>query len=187
LSDWVEFSRDLPGIAGLKSFINITLFGSYCPQFEKDLLARLRDRLIIEEYKLTKLVEDFPDENFPTEKKNAFDKSIACLEFSDVNILIFTFAGKKNGVVRELAHCTSSLKMIDRRWRCVICEEVKSGKGAIPMLSNEEFKKFSVSRMLKIQFENEAELQLAIRGTAWKYVNDLSIELYYRMKSLRRA
>ena len=100
--------------------------------------------------------------------------SKACLEYSDVNFLIFTFAGKRFGVVREPAHCASSSTMTDRRWRCVVCYEVKGKRSALPPLSNQELEQLQISRMITIPFSTEEELKQAIVGTAWKYLNELA-------------
>ncbi len=155
--------------------MEITIYGSYFPQKEKDFLIRLKEALISEGYTSTRIVEDRPSNGL-----DEFQASKASLEFSDINFLVFTFGGKRLGVVRELAHCTSSITMTDRRWRCVLCYEVKGNRSALPPLSTKEVEKLHMSKIRQIQFSDETQLQKAMIGISWKYLNDLAEELRSR-------
>ena len=118
---WNQFYNEWEtGFTHYKPELQITVYGSYVPDSEKQLLLRMKNALISEGYIATKVVEDFPN----SRSLNSFEISKACLEFSDVNFLVFTFDGKRFGVVRELTYCCSP-QMIDRRWRCVSFEQKK--------------------------------------------------------------
>ncbi len=156
--------------------MEITIYGSYNPPDQKNLLIRMKNALVLEGYSSAKIVEERPN---PT-NLDEFEISKACLEFSDVNFLIFTFAGKRFGVIRELAYCAGSTAMTDRRWRCVLCAETKGKRSALPTLSGRELEKLHVSKILLIPFRDEVQLKNALIGTAWKYLCDLAEELRNR-------
>ena len=81
---------------------------------EKKRLEKLRDRLKIEGYTNTALVDDFEDNDI-------LEKSLDALEFGDLNIIIFTCRGKTGSVARELIESICKPEIF---WKCRIYEEV---------------------------------------------------------------
>ena len=86
-------------INSLRSLLNITIYGSYNPPSEKELLKSVKQILIDNGYVKTKIVEDLQEQN-----SEPLEESKKCLLFSDVNFLIFTKNGKKYGVMRAGIH-----------------------------------------------------------------------------------
>lgn len=96
---WLEWSR----LHGLRERMSIMLCGSYRPLPEMMLLARMRNFLGVEGCAQACLVKDAPDDSVgPPEASKKY------LENSDVNFLVFTGAGMRHGLIRELAHVASS-------------------------------------------------------------------------------
>ena len=114
---WDEFKRKYidNNITSLKPLLNITIYGSYQPTEEKQLLLSLKAILIDEGYVNTMLVDDRQDPDL-----DALEKSKMCLLYSDVNFLIFTKRGKRLGVARELAFVAEDEGMRHKINHCVV-------------------------------------------------------------------
>jgi len=100
--------RKRESILAYKDKIHIVIYGAYNPPSdgkhlgEKERLLKLRDRLRADGYINTAIVEDFSgseESGIPN-----LEKSLGCLEWADLNILVFTCRGKTGSVARELIH-----------------------------------------------------------------------------------
>lgn len=76
----------------------------------------------VDGYTNTAIVEDF----IISELSGGFNlkKSLDCLEWADLNILVFTCRGKTGSVARELIHVIEDPKIL---WKCRIFEEIDKG------------------------------------------------------------
>jgi hypothetical protein len=129
-----EFQRKKKeSILEYKDRIHIVIYGAYNPPGEKERLLKLRDSLRVDGYTNTAIVEDF----FNSESWVGFnlEKSLDCLEWADLNILVFTCRGKTGSVARELIHAIDNPKIL---WKCRIFEETDKGIPAMETLLKEE-------------------------------------------------
>ncbi len=178
----------LENIHLLKKGLIIRIDGSYYPPREKDRLIQLKTFLISEGYESTRLVEDYPKKesrfclSIPHEEEVSW-KSECCLEFSDLNFFIFTNRGKCQGVSVELAYCRNSLTMIDRRWRCIIFDEVLRNHPATSLM-NRSSAYFTYGTMRRIKFTNDVELLTLARDTALEFLYILHPYLEQRIRLL---
>lgn len=147
----------------LKMRLTITIYGSYQPNSEKEFLIRQKKFLRNEKFAKTSLVIDFPN---PSKKFSSLEISEHCLEFSDVNFLIFTKKGKRLGVVRELAHIAKSPNMIYKAADCVIFDQVIKGRSSVPSLSIKDIENIGIQRVI---FSTEKDLQESLLSNASWY------------------
>ncbi len=136
-----------------KDKIQIVIYGAYNPPNdgthlgEKKRLEKLRDRLKIEGYTNTALVDDF-------EGNDILEKSLDALEFADLNIIIFTCRGKTGSVSRELIEAINKPGIL---WKCRIYEEAYKGIPAMETLIKEELEEM---RYKTVQVEREDDNDL---------------------------
>ncbi len=141
--------------------MSITLYGSYHPPSEMSFLERQRDYLRAEGYALACLVKDGPDDGI-----TALEASKRYLENSDVNFLIFTRAGKRLGLVRELAHVADA-SMRRKAADCVVFDQAAGGASSVPDLSLCDLDDAKIQRY---EFRDEPELQVGLLTRAQDYV-----------------
>lgn len=141
--------------------MSITLYGSYHPPSEMRFLERQRDFLQGEGFALACLVKDGPDDG-----ATALDASKRYLENSDVNFLIFTKAGMRLGLVRELAYVADP-SMRRKAADCVVFDQVTGGLGSVPDLSLCDL---DDARIQHYKFRDEPELQAGLLTRAQDYV-----------------
>lgn len=179
-------NRKLQNIRCLKHGLIITIYGSYCPSEEKERLIKLKNFLISEGYESTRLVEDYPENiekyclSRSSEERMSL-KSECCLEFSDVNFLVFTHKGKCQGVSIELAYCRNSPTMLDRRWRCVIFDEIINNCPATSFMDRGAVY-FATGKMKRVEFRNDNELLDLARRTAVEFLYSLHPHLEQRCR-----
>jgi len=150
---WERFNKKYDEeFESLKKLMNITLYGPYFPETEKDFLIEMIDYLQGRGFVNTNLVEDYDDVTY----SDPLEKSLRCLEFSHVNFLIFTRAGENQGVGRELHHCATSELMIDRIPFCVVFDQIKDKVNSVSVLSLEDMENAGIGRR---EFETEAQLR----------------------------
>lgn len=168
---WAKYNRRLDEeFKPLMKVLSITIYGSYYPEPEKDFLKNQRDYLISKGYSEASLVEDYPEQESDISN---LEKSIRCLQYSDVNFLIFTREGKRYGVSRELTHIATSPTMIDKVRYCTVFEQMQDDRGSIPPLSIDDINNSGIGRR---EFTSELQLQKA-----------LSQQTYIQLRSLRNV
>lgn len=148
-----EFQRKKrESILAYKDKIHIVIYGAYNPPGEKERLIKLRDRLREDGYINTAIVGDFSN----AEKSDIpnLEKSLDCLEWADLNILVFTCRGKTGSVARELIHAIDNPRIL---WKCRIFEETDKGIPAMETLLKEEL---SVQRYAVTQVKREDDNDL---------------------------
>jgi len=151
---WAKFNKKYDDeVQPLKAILNITIYGSYFPEEEKQFLIDQRDYLRDKGFKKTYIVEDYPD---PSHSSKPLDKSIRCLEYSDVNFLIFTRAGKNQGAGRELTYIATTESMFDRIPFSVVFDQTRDEQGSISVLSMNDIENSGIVRR---EFENEPQLR----------------------------
>ena len=155
--------------------MTITLYGSYYPKSELAFLKRQKEYLISQGYVKTQLVMDYNPNGL-----NSLDVSKRCLQFSDVNFLIFTQNGKRHGVIRELAFVAESRKMITKVQDCVVFDQVSKDRSAIPPLSLGDIEN---SGILKHEFTNEQKLQKSLSAKSFWYLRKKKKDLESRPNS----
>ena len=158
----------------LRGRMSITLYGSYYPRSELRLLERQRDRLVGAGYVLTGLVKDGPDDGI-----GPLAASKRYLENSDVNFLIFTKAGKRYGLIRELAHVAEALtrsKVLD----CVVFDQIVDGRSSVPDLSMCDLRDGKIPRHA---FHDESDLSDALLTRAEHHVFDKQDMLARRLST----
>jgi hypothetical protein len=93
----------------------ITIYGAYYPKEELDRLKNLRKYLKKQKFKRVNLVMNYPRNFFKIpyiENGDEFiyEKSIYCVENSDLNIFIYTYDGKLEGESIELNYAIDHAK-----------------------------------------------------------------------------
>ncbi|KKL98800.1 hypothetical protein LCGC14_1820820 [marine sediment metagenome] len=93
----------------------ITIYGAYFPDNELQRLKNLRRFLRKEGFKRAYLVMNYPRSffKFPYIKKKdqfIYEKSIYCVEKSDLNVFVYTYEGKLEGETIELKHAIDHKK-----------------------------------------------------------------------------
>lgn len=146
----------------LRERMSITIYGSYWPAEELDFLNRQTAFLASKGYTDSKIVPDRDPKG-----GDALESSRRCLQFSDVNFLVFTRDGKKHGLVRELALVADAMITAPKAHDCVAFYQGAEMGEAIPVLSISDIKK---TRMRAAAFSDEADLQDAMLKTAWWYL-----------------
>ena len=170
---WGQFDNRISDeFEELKKRIRITIYGSYQPIEEKEVLLVLKKQLIEHGYVQTCIVEEYQEEG-----EDPLGVSKKCLQFSDVNFLIFTRNGKKFGVVRELAFIADSHLMRQKVPFCVVFEMIKDGEGAIPPLSLSDIRNSGIARQ---EIQSEDDLKKFALSKASGYVRKLKNELENR-------
>jgi len=149
-----EFQRKKrESILAYRDKIHIVICGAYNPPTdekhlgEKERLIKLRNRLIADGYTNTAIVEDFSSaegSGIPN-----LEKSLDCLEWADLNILVFTCRGKTGSVARELIHAINNPRIL---WKCRIFEETDKGIQAMETLLKEEL---SLQRYVVTQIKRD--------------------------------
>ena len=156
----------------LKSKLNVTIYGSYYPNKEKTLLKNLKDFLIKNGYTNTILVED---KQRPGD--DPLEISQKCMQFSQINLLIFTRAGKRYGLIDELAFLTSNTQMFEKVPFSIVFDQVRGGKSSIPALSRSRINIFDVKlREFKSTQELETILLIEIYWIMRKWVRRYGYE-----------
>lgn len=161
-------------IRALEGVMAITIYGSCFPDSEKQFLARQRDFLRNMGYAKTGLVTDYRHSPEATPS----DRSIMCLEYSDVNFLIFTRNGKNQGAIRELTRIAISHTMIDKIPFCTVFDETGDKNGSISDLSINDMEN---SNIVRREFQNEAQLQKALMRQAFAKTRILKEPLKTRL------
>ena len=156
---WGLWSRLRP----LCERMSITLYGSYYPPSEMSFLKRQRDFLRNEGYALACLVKDGDGDG---DGVTALEASKRYLENSDLNFLIFTRAGKRHGLIRELAH-VADLSMRMKAADCVVFDQVVDGASSVPDLSMCDL---GDAKIQHYEFRDEPELQIGLLTRAQDYV-----------------
>lgn len=167
---WDTFQRQKKeSILSHKGDIYNIIYGAYNPpgdekhSGEKERLIKLRDHLRNDGYIHTYLVEDFPSN--PNSVSPNLDKSYDCLNFADLNILVFTCRGKTDSVVSELKYAIQCNLLP----KCRVYEEEHHGIPAMGTLLKEELTKerYKVS---KVGFENDTELYEVVIGDMFSFL-----------------
>ena len=166
-----EFQKKkIESIHAYKGLIHIIIYGAYNPPAnekhsgEKERLIKLRDRLKADGYTNTAIVEDFAgsgESGIPN-----LEKSLYCLEWADLNILVFTCRGKTGSVARELIHAIDDPKIL---WKCRIFEEIDKGIPAMETLLKEEL---SVQRyaVTQVKREDDGDLYLHVSSDVFQFL-----------------
>ena len=173
---WEKYNQRLSReFTPLMKVITITIYGSYYPQSEKDFLIEQRDFLRDKGYENTNIVDDYPDLDPDI---TLLEKSIRCLEFSDVNFLVFTREGKRYGVSRELTHVATSNNMIDKIPFCTVFDQINDNRGSIPPLSLDDINNSGINRR---EYQTKDKLQTALSQQAFAKLRMLQSTLIKRL------
>lgn len=105
--------------------------------------------------------------------------STRCLEFSDLNLFVFTHEGMRHGAVREISYITQSHNPIELGSHTKVFEEVVTGKSisAIPPLTQEDI---HIANIEVTDFSNDDQLREFARAKAYLFLRALSHELKRR-------
>lgn len=156
LPDRWDVLRDLRGR------MSITLYGSYQPDSERKFLEGQRDFLKGNGYSRAALVADALAGNV-----DPLETSKRHLANSDVNFLIFTCAGYRHGVTRELAYIADDPTMHSKAADCVVFDEVRGGRTSVPTLSMHDIRNARINRL---KFDDEGKLRYGLLTKAESYV-----------------
>lgn len=147
----------------LRGRMSITLYGSYKPDSEMRFLERQRDFLKSNGYIRAALVADA----HVTGGAGPLEASKRHLANSDVNFFIFTRAGRRLGVTRELGYVADDPGMRNKATDCVVFDEVANGKTSIPPLSMCDIGNVRIDRL---EFNDEDHLRYGLLTRAELYV-----------------
>jgi len=163
----------------LRNLLEITVYGSFKPDSEKQ--------------RLIKLVKAIRSEGFPScdivggklrPLTNGINNScMFYLKTSDVNLLVFTQRGKKLGVTDELAYVLYSLEMHQRRHHCAVFDQTsRSEYSALTLKQVEQLKELS---MLHVEFKNKRDLHKNAIGTVHNLFKERRLELQMRLRAIQ--
>jgi hypothetical protein len=136
-------------VRSYKPHVLVTIYGSYHPPEERDILQSLRNTLINDGYIDTRLVDDL--EHLRMENNlTPLQMSEFCLRKSDINLLIFTRGGKRLGLVKELDYL-ADINMCRKHPFSILFDEVKKHddyekETSIPALSRDDVEDARLSR-----------------------------------------
>ena len=172
LKRWDKFQKRIKeSILSRKHEILIIIYGAYNPPSdekhlgEKERLNKLRNSLKEEGYKNTYTVEDFPtDEDSITPN---LDKSFGCLEYADLNILVFTCRGKTDSFATELNYAIDHNLLHN----CKVFEEVFNGTTAMGTLLKEQLKPKRYA-VVQVEKENDNDLYKHVSGDVYSFFNE---------------
>lgn len=148
-----EFQRKKQeSILAHRGKINIVIYGAYNPPSarkhlgEKERLIKLRNRLRGDGYTNTFIVEDFASSR--ESRIPNLEKSFGCLDWADLNIIIFTCRGKTGSVATELNHALEDPAII---WKCRVFEESDKRIPAIETLIKENLlsRRYTVTQIIR--------------------------------------
>lgn len=121
--------------ARLAKLIRITIYGSWQPPDQKQILLNLVNYLRNKGFSDTDIVEGEKRPN--PGGLNSFDVSTFYLESSDVNFLVFTLEGTRLGVTTELDYILMSPIMV-KKWRfCVVFNQTKETEQSLGKLQQD--------------------------------------------------
>jgi len=155
---WNEFQKQKAvSFLSHKGNILIIIYGAYNPPGdgehlgEKERLIKLQDRLKKDGYTETYIVEDIPynEKSFSPN----LDKSYYCLEFADLNILVFTCRGNTDSVTSELEYAIENNLLS----KCLVFEECYNGISAMGTLPREKLRRVRYS-LVKVEYKNDEDL-----------------------------
>jgi hypothetical protein len=158
------FNKKFKNTYEKKAICKIILFGSYRPSSEESFLRQIKKDLQEDGYEKTFLIKDLPDLNNRTIR----DKSIVGLEFSDINIFIVTFRGKKVGSTVELEYIIQNASLLS--FKTIVFFEVKNENGEkIKSLSQLQIDGLLRANIKFYPFERESysDLFKSIRAKIW--------------------
>lgn len=152
------------------------IYGAYNPPpddkhlGEKERLLKLCEYLKKEGYVGTDIVENI---HLGDESPNSnIDKSFGCLEIADLNILVFTFRGSTDSVVRELT-CAIDKHLL---YRCKVFEEKRNEILAMGTLSRDELiqERYTI---VPVEEENDNDLHehvsSEVYSSFYKFINKI--------------
>lgn len=177
-SRYYEYQRKKKeSIYSLKDEICIIIYGAYNPPSdethlgEKERLIKLRDRLRVDGYTNTCIVEDFPSD----EKSDAsnLEKSLDCLGMADLNILVFTCRGKTDSVAHEMGDAIGKPTIL---YKCRVFEEVDKGISAMGTLLKEKLSSHRYE-VKKVKREDDDELYELVSSDVFLFLRDFSTRL----------
>ena len=152
-SRWPGEDGQLREFRKVAAQLRITIYGSYQPDGERQLLERQRNALRAAGYPMAFLVTDYPK---PSTDATPLEISEKCLETSDANFLIFTKNGRNLGVTHEISHASKSDNMAARARHCVVFDEIWGNHGTASVLSVESIEN---SGIVRYEFSGENELR----------------------------
>ncbi len=151
-------------VSDKKSICKLIIFGAYYPPGEKRFLRKIKKSLQEDGYEETWLVEEYPN----SDNLSIRNKSIECLDFSDINLFIITFKGKQGGLTVELEYVIRNASRIS--FKTIVFFEVKAEEGkSIKSLSQLQIDGLIDGNIRFYPFEknNFQDLFEAIRGKVW--------------------
>jgi hypothetical protein len=158
--NWEDFKHKYESnINSFKKLLNITIYGSYHPEEDLNLLERLRDILINDGYDNTALVTDRPTD------VDSLEVSQQSLIFSDINLFVFTRTGKRFGIIDELASLTLVKELFVKIPFSMVFDQVEGERSSIPDLSMKRTEKNGIQRR---EFSTGEQLeQIIVKETYW--------------------
>lgn len=164
LDRWENFQQQKKeSFLSHKDEILIIIYGAYSPPSDgrhlggKERLIKLRDNLKNEGYIQTYIVEEFPSDEKSISPN--LDKSYYCLEYADLNILVFTCRGNTDSVTSELEYAIGNNLLS----KCLVFEECYNGISAMGTLPREKLRRerYSIARF---EYENDDDLYEHVLG-----------------------
>jgi len=164
----------------LRPKMSITIYGSFFPKKEKELLEKVVINLIDNGFNDSGIVGDRLRPIF--ENLTPYEASEFYLENSDVNFFIFTKMGKRLGVTSECEHLIRYPAMYSKWNNCVLFDQFVDDRGAIGQLIKDRLVKINQLRdkIPIIEFTQDEELLDATVEYAKDIVNSMRYILQIR-------
>jgi hypothetical protein len=167
-----ELDRWLGQIESAKPRIRVGIYGAYFPERDHQILVNLRDRLRVEGFTTTYLVEDVEDRG--RFRNDRFLKSQFSIEQSNVNLFVATFNGMAQGYTIELQHILRNPEFIFKS--CILPESEFDENGntvhrAVTSLMEQDISgvNLKVSQWQKGDFEDLLESAKAVIDGLYYY------------------
>jgi hypothetical protein len=166
--EWEEFKKKYTHrLDSIKPSLKITIYGSYYPEEDLQLLEDLKKALINDGYSNTVLVRDRK-----ATTDDPLEISQECMLFSDINLLVFTRTGKRYGVIDELSFITSDVRMMHKIEFSMVFDQKLNNRSSIPDLSSSRIHRYGV--------------QVRTFRSVERLKSTIQVDVYWLMRKLAR-
>jgi hypothetical protein len=158
----------------LRTRLEITVYGSFRPNAEKERLIKLAETIKLEGFSSCGIVGS----PLRPHIDGINESCIFYITNSDANLLVFTQRGKKLGVTDEFAFILYSPTMRQRRHCCAVFDQISPKNYSA--LTIKQLEQIEDLGMTYVSFKNKNDLHKGAIGTVHKLFKEQRLELQIR-------